>query len=124
MNSSSSFNFSVCKFSKKRNSESTYSSRNRLTFADSAYKFSEFHLQCEFRLHFVESLYSCKLFSLVAEFATQQMCQQKYATCFCTRNPRKLCQWSSITFWNTFKDFFMESNDKQTQNCAPIQCTV
>ena len=47
----------------------------------------------------------------------QNKCADKiYVTGICTRNPLK--------FWNIFKDLSLESRNIQTQNCAPIQCTV
>ena len=106
---------SACKFSRKRNSESTYSSRNPLTFADSAYKLSEFHLQCGFHLHFVESTYSCRLYSLVAKFATQQMCRKKMLHVIVRGIQGSFVSGVQLLF---------ETRDKQTQNCAPIRCTV
>ena len=47
----------------------------------------------------------------------QNQCADKiYVTGICTRN--------SFTFWNMLKDLSLESRNIQTQNCAPIQCTV
>ena len=40
------------------------------------------------------------------------------------RNPRKFCKWNPFTFWNMFRYLSLESRNTQTQNCAPIQCTV
>ena len=64
------------------------------------------------------------LYSLVAESATQQMCRENLRTGICTRNPGKFCEWNPLTVWNMFKDLSLESTNIQTQNCAPIQCTV
>ena len=55
----------------------------------------------------------------------QNKCANKiYVTGICTQNPLKFFKWNPLTFWNIFKDLSLESRDIQTQNCAPIQCTV
>ena len=55
----------------------------------------------------------------------QNKCADKiYVTGFCTRNPRNFCRWNPLTFWNMFKDLSLESRNIQTQNCAPMQCTI
>ena len=36
----------------------------------------------------------------------------------CTLNSRKFCFWNPHTFWNMFKDFFLESRNIQTKFCA------
>ena len=38
--------------------------------------------------------------------------------------PEKFCKRKPLTFWNMFKDLSLESRSIQTQNGAPIQCTV
>ena len=47
-----------------------------------------------------------------------------YVTVICTQNPLKFCKWNPLTFWNMFKDLSLKSRNRQTQKCAPIQCTV
>ena len=137
----------ICKFTNKQNSESTYSLRIALTFADFAYIlripliFCGIHLQfadstciCGFHLHFADSNYILRNPLTVAESKTtscicllqnpqQNKCADKiYVTGICMRNPLKLCIWKPLTFWNTFGDLSLESKNIQTQNCAPIQC--
>ena len=47
-----------------------------------------------------------------------------FVTGICVQNPRKSSEWIPFTFWNMFKDVFLDSNDLQTPNCEPNQCTV
>ena len=47
-----------------------------------------------------------------------------YVISICTRNPRNFCKWCPLTFWIIFKNLSLEYSNIQTQNCAPIQCTV
>ena len=55
----------------------------------------------------------------------QNQCADKtYRTIISTRIPQKFCKWNPLTFGNLFEDFSLESRNLQTQNCAPIQCTV
>ena len=55
----------------------------------------------------------------------QNQCDDKiYAGGICTRIPLKFCKWNPLPFWNIIKDLSLESRNMQTQNCAPIQCTV
>ena len=50
--------------------------------------------------------------------------KKKYFTSICTLNPRKYCNWNPLTIWNMFKYLCLEPRNIQTQNFAPIQCTV
>ena len=45
------------------------------------------------------------------------ICRQTYVTSIS-------CKWNPLTFWNMFKYLSLKSRKKQTQNCAPFQCTV
>ena len=85
---------------------------------------------CGFHLHFWNPLtvaesrttsYNCLLRN-----PQQNKCADKvYVTGICMRNPLKFCLWNPLTFWNIFKAYLkLQSRIIQTQNCAPIQCTV
>ena len=118
-----------CEFNNKQNSESTYSLRNPITIADSAYKI------CGLHLHLRTPLTFCGI-HLVAEpkkssynhllqNPRHNKCAKKFTLqVFFSRNQKKFCQWSPLTFWNKFKGLSMESRNIQTQICAPIHCLV
>ena len=101
------------------------------------------HLQFGFRIQtlripltFADSTYILRNPLTVAESRTtsnicllrnpqQNKCADKiYVTGICMRNPLKFCLSNPLTFWNIFEDLSLESGNIQTQNCAPIQCTV
>ena len=83
--------------------DSTYILRNPLTVAESR-----------------TTSYNCLLRN-----PQQIKCADKiYVTSIYTRNPRKSCKWKPLTVWSMFKYLSLETRNKQTQNFAPIQCTI
>ena len=94
----------------------------QINFADST------HI-CGFHLHFAKSTYSCgiqnnQLFLLLAESATKQMGRQKLRYRYMYAESTEFYLWNSPTFKNIFQDLFLDFRNIQTQNCAPIECTV
>ena len=95
----------------KKNAESTDKLRNLLTFADSAYKFfANSTYNCGFLLHSTESTYSCGI--------------QNISYICLLRNPQQNKCAGKIYVTGIFMRNPLESTNTQTQNCAPIQCTV
>ena len=83
--------------------DSTFILRNPLTFAESK---------------------TTSYFCLLRNPQQINSADKIYVTSICTRNLRKSCKWSSLTFWNLVKYLSLESRNIQTQVFAPIQCTV
>ena len=106
-------------------------------------KFLNSYSVCGFRLQilripltFADSTYILRILLTVAESKTtsyicllrnpqRNKCAEKiYHTSICKRNPRNSCKWNPLKLWNVFKCLSLESRNKQTQNCTPIQCTA
>ena len=76
---------------------------------------------CGFHLHFAEprtTSYVC----LLQNPQQNKSADKIYVTSMYTRNPRKSCRWSPLTFWNMFNYLSLESGNIQTQNWA-LSCT-
>ena len=122
----------ICKFTNKQISEFLYSLRNSFTFADCVYKFCGFHLYLRIPLTFfgiclqlrnpeqlaiiaccgirnklnVPTKFTLQVYVRGIHVSLVSWIHSHFGTCLNT------CLWNSGT------------RDIQTQNCAPIQCTV
>ena len=80
-------------------------------FAESATVFAESRTVCGIHKQMIQ----------LAIFAKRNQQQNKCADKIYVTG---ICLWNPLTFGNIFKDLSRESRNIQTQNCAPIQCTV
>ena len=102
--------------SSEKNSESSYSLRNPLTFADSFYILWN-------PITVTESI-TTSYIRLLRNPQCNKCADKIYVTGICTRNPLKFCKWNRLTIWQMFKGLSLEPGNTQTQNWAPIQWTV
>ena len=129
-NSNSSFQLFICKFSNRQNFEFIYILWNPLTFAGSPFKFCGLHLHLRILLKFcgihlqLLNPEQLAIFACCGVRDSTNVPNKTYVTSIYTRNPRKSCYWNPLTFWIIIKSLSMESRNIQTQNFAPIQCTV
>ena len=93
-----------------------------VTFVDSTYILWIPHTFCGIHLELRNP--SISYICLLRNSQQNNYADIVYITGNCTRNPQNICKWNPLTFCNMFKDLSLESRNIQTQNFAPIQCTV
>ena len=71
-----------------------------------------------------ESRTTVALYSLVAESAAQQMCRQNLRYRYLIKESTEVLLLESTNILEHVQSLSVESRNIQTQNCAPIQCTV
>ena len=111
---------------KNKNSEPTYSLRKQLTFADSAYKFCEFHLHLRTLLTFcgihLQLLNPEKLaiFACCGICGTTNMPTKFTLQVFVRGIHGSFVSGIHLHFETCLRVF----RNIQTQNCAPVQCRI